>query len=589
MGLHSSTSVPGSNYGSINTFLFLIGEAWKPRPLQLQIYDLVSYSTPSLQYDKDSKGVARAHGSRTSLSLARPISELATEEDIDNAMALARAWLVDCDQNHARCHEVSDFIPTRLIDVGPPDGSKEPCLYITSENDRSTPYLNLSYCWGEQSEENMNVRTTEETYRSRLEQIKMEELPLCFRDAVLITRNLGYRFLWIDALCIIQDQESKADWMVESAKMAQIYAKSTLTISAGSSNRCNSRILQRRESADVGLQLKIENCGREETIGVREFPKCLQLALSLTKISKRGWAMQERMLSKRILHFTGSQVFWQCTTDVHSEDGRNKAEMPMGRRDHRSYLHEDVNPREALQEWFDIVDRHKDLELSKPEDRLPSLAGIARAYQRLFKSKYLFGLWESHLPENLLWNAESSREETAIDYGIGQSPSWSWANAPGKIHHGFRTGFRDSSRVLTKVNYAIVDGDDEDNMFFGQGKNGRIGLCGKLKRLKYEYVPYSISWLGDPDQVPYNAARPALQWQDRVNIDRKVAVSRVCWGLAISQANIDDIARCSTEVLVLEEVNKNREVFKRCGTATLSFERYSRLFEGIGEKDIEIV
>jgi len=191
-------------------------------------------------------------------------------------MALARAWLADCDQNHTRCQEVSDFILTRVIDVGPPpDGSKEPYLFITSENDRSTPYLNLSYCWGEQSEENMNLKTAEKTYRSRLERIKMEELPLCCQDAVLITRKLGYRFLWIDALCIIQDQESKADWVIESAKMAQIYAQSTLTISAGSSNRWNSKIFQRRESPDVGLQLKIDNCGRQETIGVRKFPKCL--------------------------------------------------------------------------------------------------------------------------------------------------------------------------------------------------------------------------------------------------------------------------------------------------------------------------
>jgi hypothetical protein len=248
--------------------------------------------------------------------------------------------------------------------------------------------------------------------------------------------------------------------------------------------------------------------------------------------------------------------------------------MPIGRRDHRLYLQEDVHPREALQEWFNIVDRHKYLELSKPEDRLPSLAGIARAYQRQFKSKHLFGLWESHLPENLLWYAESAGEETPIDYGIGQSPSWSWANATGRILHDFRTGYDDSSRVLTKVNYAIVDGDDEDNMSLGQGENGRIELCGKLKRLRYEYFPYSIPWLEDPDQVPYDATRPAFQWQDTVKIDRKEEIS---------------IARCSTEVLVLEEVDQNRRIFKRCGIATLSFEWYSRLFEGIGEKDIEIV
>jgi hypothetical protein len=81
-------------------------------------------------------------------------------------------------------------------------------------------------------------------------------------------------------------------------------------------------------------------------------------------------------------------MFWHCAGDEHSEDGRNRLKMPLGQRDHRIYLRRNLERIEALKEWFDIVDEHKMLELSNYGDRLPSLAGIARAYHQQFNSKY---------------------------------------------------------------------------------------------------------------------------------------------------------------------------------------------------------
>ncbi|KAH8651520.1 heterokaryon incompatibility protein-domain-containing protein, partial [Tricladium varicosporioides] len=318
-------------------------------------------------------------------------------------MSLVQAWLNDCRQSHLTCRDNSNFIPSRVIDVGPLDGSREPRLYLTSEKDRCMPYLTLSYCWGEQTEQNTNLVTTNITFNERQISIPMDDLPLCCKDAVKITRKLGFRFIWIDAICIIQEQETKEDWIKESGQMAQIYANSILTISAGSSDRCNDSILQPRYESDVGLQIQVKGNILNETIGIREFPAALGQALWKTEIYKRGWTMQERTLSNRILHFTPHQIFWQCTTTEHSEDGRNKEEMGRGQNDHRLYLRKELNPIKLEDAWYHIVDRHKDLALTDPGDRLPALAGIAKAYHPQFKCKYLAGLWECHLPENLLW------------------------------------------------------------------------------------------------------------------------------------------------------------------------------------------
>ena len=79
-----------------------------------------------------------------------------------------------------------------------------------------------------------------ENLTRRIESINMTDIPKTFQDAVLITRKLGYRYLWIDSLCIIQD--SASDWQIESVKMADIYFNAVVNISADASPRSDSGI-----------------------------------------------------------------------------------------------------------------------------------------------------------------------------------------------------------------------------------------------------------------------------------------------------------------------------------------------------------
>jgi hypothetical protein len=122
------------------------------------------------------------------------------------------------------CRAAKSTLPTRVVYVG--DGSREPYLYETSREDAL--YTALSHCWG--GKKNIHLTTKTADLEIRGESIPISTLPKTFADAVLLTRKLGIKYIWIDSLCIIQDDAE--DWVRESARMAEVYQNAALTISA---------------------------------------------------------------------------------------------------------------------------------------------------------------------------------------------------------------------------------------------------------------------------------------------------------------------------------------------------------------------
>lgn len=118
----------------------------------------------------------------------------------------------DCLLNHEQCPRPdSSFIPTRLIDVGKDDGKQSIHVHLTSGE--KAPYAALSYCWGR----SQPVTTNTLNINGMLRGIATSTLPQTILDAITVTRKLGLRYLWADALCIIQDSASEKD--EEIAKM----------------------------------------------------------------------------------------------------------------------------------------------------------------------------------------------------------------------------------------------------------------------------------------------------------------------------------------------------------------------------------
>jgi len=141
-------------------------------------------------------------------------------------------WITDCVKNHPRCiNDSRPFIPTRLLDVAAFQNSDDIRLVMLDVKLSPTRYVALSHCWGPTTQ--LPITTTVSTLENRMQRIKFSHLSQTFQDAVKLVKQLGQHYLWIDSLCIIQDD--KTDWAIEAAAMAAVYGNSIFTIFALSS------------------------------------------------------------------------------------------------------------------------------------------------------------------------------------------------------------------------------------------------------------------------------------------------------------------------------------------------------------------
>jgi hypothetical protein len=144
----------------------------------------------------------------------------------DVVSVLGAFWLKKCLEGHEKCNNRPNAVlPTRVIDVGPADGSSEPFILSPQEGTRGS-WVALSHCWGGQ----IPQVTTALNISERENYLPLNSLPQTFIDAVWITRRLGFQYLWIDSLCILQD--SISDWAHEASRMRNVYKGATVTISA---------------------------------------------------------------------------------------------------------------------------------------------------------------------------------------------------------------------------------------------------------------------------------------------------------------------------------------------------------------------
>lgn len=145
---------------------------------------------------------------------------------------LCREWLKLCQTEHHTCPSVSNrSLPTRLIYVGESTSGANPKLVET--RGQTGEYITLSHCWGQ----SRPPSTTKANLSSHMASMPLQSMPKTFRDAVKLVRLLGYRYLWIDSYCIIQDDE--ADWQRECASMAAIYSNCVVTLASPYASNCH--------------------------------------------------------------------------------------------------------------------------------------------------------------------------------------------------------------------------------------------------------------------------------------------------------------------------------------------------------------
>lgn len=182
---------------------------------------------------------------------------IASHANHPSTIALLRQWMADCEANHSHCQQAKSShveSPSRLIDVGSPDGSRGPCLRVC-EDQKDTSYIIFSHCWDDSYASTFLTLTTG-NLDSMKRSTSIEDLAQSFRDTMIIARMLGFRYLWIDALCIIQD--SPTDLAVENVKKLQYFSHSKLNIAATASANPHEGIFQPRAIALASTKLADE-------------------------------------------------------------------------------------------------------------------------------------------------------------------------------------------------------------------------------------------------------------------------------------------------------------------------------------------
>jgi hypothetical protein len=340
-------------------------------------------------------------------------------ESTKDSLPLCKSWLKDCAESHGLCNKFQgQWKPTRLIYLKG-DNLR---ISLSSELDGYTKYATLSHCWGHHKF-TMLMRNNFENFRVH---IPLEGLSKTFKDAIHTTRFLGLQYLWIDSLCILQDDPD--DWTRESSSMSGVYGGATINIAAsGAVNGSLGCFFNRHASWRCQIQAMVD--GKDSLLD------CIQSryhdSLKDVPLATRGWVIQERYLSPRTLHFTPKEIFWECHEKVASETFPERV-PPWGFCGTEKRLSLPKRPiTNAV--WFNLIEEYSRCELTFARDKLVAISGLARIFQAEIKDDYLAGLWKKDLKSQLLWYAVEPDQRPLPP----TAPSWSWASLRGAVTFDF--------------------------------------------------------------------------------------------------------------------------------------------------------
>ncbi|KAF2635917.1 HET-domain-containing protein [Massarina eburnea CBS 473.64] len=515
----------------------------------------------------------------------------------DDTFNFARRCIQDCMTNskHVACKlpsRSSAAAPKRLLDVG---RVTAPIRLIDTQG-KHFEYAALSHCWGA----GPALTVTKLNWKKLASSIPFESLPPLFQDAVVIVRQLGLRYIWIDALCIIQD--SVRDWETESAKMGGIYENSHVTISATSSGDGTSRcLLDRRKAVKLNYQ---NTTGKEAAVRARKIedhhPNLAEAepAKPLGRLATRAWALQEHVLSTRVLHYTGTELLFECKTSYRCECTPGRKTYPTTPALIPRAIAKSSKTHQAIwNAWHQIVEQYSKRDLTVPTDKLPAISGIASRIGMATGSSYIAGVWENNLASDLLWSTSLTTLPDAHYFALEKyrAPSFSWAslNAPIAYHnleeHERETftptiSLISSSTTATGLNplgavscsRITLRGPVVHAMLSSMKREGMWEYTLAIKRTSGIIISHDSLLVEDyipASDIPRKTVRRA-QCGDKPS-DFKTSV--LCLGVARQDSWISG--------LVLGLSQRGRESYERLGTFSAGMEA----FENAYERELEIM
>ncbi|KAH0541562.1 hypothetical protein FGG08_003974 [Glutinoglossum americanum] len=461
-----------------------------------------------------------------------PGTPLMTDPESSECYEMVQKRIRECISAHSSCRmrDPANAFPKRLLDLGVvADGGNEPShIRLYEPRGETAPYAALSHCWGTEP----LLRTTLQMTRAPIE-FTWSSLPKSFQDAAKVARNLGLRYLWIDSLCIVQDDP--LDWEEEAAKMGSIYEGSYVTIAATSATGSTHGFLSQRQ--DPYELVEAGTGGSQFSVFVRKFiseedhewlllPSHARTSgKELHPLLERGWCFQERMMASRVLHYTDREVVFECNSGYRCECNGMEEAIPHSLKFLQSRMMDpdpiDVdNPtREVLakvigidkgwgeelnesfasrntslkyaQGWNFFAQRYSETKLTYQEDILPALSALANRMKRLTGDTYLAGLWKQHIPGCFLWvsyyyydayRAKRTKSAVATDASplVTQEPSYiapsfSWTSRVAKIRW-----WRLDNTAQQEVELLEADCKPRGSDPLGEVSSGFVKLRGRM-------------------------------------------------------------------------------------------------------------
>ncbi|EEU43476.1 uncharacterized protein NECHADRAFT_23338, partial [Fusarium vanettenii 77-13-4] len=339
--------------------------------------------------------------------------------------------LQECLTSHTECPKPTHMNPpSRLVEVG----KDSQTIRLVSTTNMATPtWAALSYCWGGPQK----METTIQNVVARQNGFPLSDLPLTTRDAIFVCRKLAISHIWIDSLCIIQDDQN--DKVQELSKMPEIYQGALVTISASSSSACTEGFLHDRSPY-----------------------------LPAEPIDTRAWTFQEQVLSERVLEYGTQEHEFLCRRS---------------RKEERFRLCPDSSsPREYLltDQWVDQMSQYSSRSLTFQRDKLNAIAGVASRFAQasgLLSMEYIIGLWRPVLISGLLWYTAGHKSQKEDDIWV--APSWSWASVQGQVRWDRSARESDATVRVLSTDVQLTT----ESLPFGSVESGRIVLKGYLTQI----------------------------------------------------------------------------------------------------------
>lgn len=313
-------------------------------------------------------------------------SEAFVHPDILNPATISRLrnWIQRCNQEHQGCHsEQLPVLPTRILDVGDPESTGN--VKLVETNGKRGQYVALSHCWGASN----SFLTTRDTLESMYNGFLPDQAPATFRDAIVLTRCLRIRYLWIDSLCIIQ--RDKEDWNRESSRMGDVYRNAYLMVAAATAADDTEGFFKPRPQIQCSMKI-VAPLGRTANVYLRD--QAHSYGDSNLPLDSRGWTLQETYLSRRQLKFQGKKITWHCQSTTWDESDRDSLDKKYPFRSVTELFPEKSTlSKHPYQSWYDMIEDFAQRKFSVPTDRLPALSGIATMVAAQKNGRYCAGLW----------------------------------------------------------------------------------------------------------------------------------------------------------------------------------------------------